>query len=172
MFWALRGGGGCTYGIVTSATYHTHPIIPLTIAFITANFTSPAIALNVTTEFIKFHPTISAAGWGGYVTVSNSSFTATFAAPNISWADTNTTFLPFAQYVTEATDGIVEAATTPFNSFYEFYQMNFVNISESNATDVPQLEFASRLLPRSLAETDPAQAAEIMLSLDGGVSMK
>ena len=170
MFWALRGGGGCTFGIVTSATYHTHPIFPLTLAFIFANFTSPDIALNVTTEFIKFHPTISAAGWGGYVTASNTSFTATFAAPNISWADTNTTFLPFANYVTEATGGIVETSTAPFNSFFEFYQMFFANVSGPNVSEVPRLEFASRFLPRSLAETDPEKVAKIILSL--GVSMK
>ena len=75
--------------------------------------------------------------------------------------------LPFAQYVTEATGGIVEVGTKPFNSFYEFYQMNFANVV---APDVSRLEFASRLLPLSLAETDPAQAAKIILSL--GVSMK
>ena len=120
---------------------------------------------------MKFHTTISAAGWGGYVTVSNTSFTITFAAPNISWADTNTTFLPFAQYVTEATGGIAEFATTPFKSFYEFYQMFFASVFEPNVPDVPRLEFASRFLPRSLAEEDPAQAAKIILSLDG-VSMK
>ena len=170
MFWALCGGGGCTYGIVTSATYLTHPIFPLTIAFISANFTSPDIALNVTTEFIKFHPTISAAGWGGYVTASNSSFTATFGAPNISWTDTNTTVLPFANYVSEATGGVMEASTAPFNSFYEFYQKFFANAVSPDAADVPRLEFASRLLPRSLAETDPVQAAKIILSLS--VSMK
>ena len=34
-----------------------------------------------------------------------------------------------------------------------------------------QIEIASRLLPRSLAETDPAKAAKIMLSLGGGVSI-
>ena len=103
--------------------------------------------------------------------MSNSTFTATFAAPNISWADTNTTFLPFAQYVTEATNGIVEAGTTPFNSFYEFYQKYFANVPAPDAANVARLEFASRFLPRSLAEADPAQAAKIILSLDG-VSMK
>ena len=158
------------YGIVISATYHTHPIFPLTIAFISANFTSPDIALNVNTEFIKCPPTISAAGWAGYVTASNSSFTATFGATNISWADTNTTFLPFANYVSEATGGVVEVSTAPFNSFYEFYQMFFANVSRPNISDVPRLEFSSRFLTRSLAETDPEKSAKIILSL--GVNMK
>ena len=64
----------------------------------------------------------------------------------------------------------MEAATAPFNSFYEFYEMYFANVTTPKIPDVPRIEFASRFLPRSLAETDPAQAAKIILSL--GVSMK
>ncbi|KAF8813980.1 FAD-binding domain-containing protein, partial [Phlegmacium glaucopus] len=168
LFWALRGGGGGTYGVVTSTTYQTHPIFPLTLAFITSNFTSPAIAQNVTTEFIKLHPTISDAGWGGYITLSNTSFSAILAAPNISWADTNTTFLPFAQYVADATGGLSQDTTIPFNSWYELYQLLFANMDGQVGS---QVEIASRLLPRILAETDPAKAAQIMLSLDGSVSL-
>ena len=48
--------------------------------------------------------------------------------------------------------------------------MNFANVFEPNVPDVPRLEFASRFLSLSLAETDPALAAKIILSL--GVSMK
>ena len=169
LFWALRGGGGGTYGVIISATYQTHPTFPLTGAFLTSNFTSPAIAQNVVTEFIKLYPTISDAGWGGYTTLSNSSFSAILAAPNISWADTNSTFLPFVQYVNEATGGLIQAQTIPFNSFYELYLTLFANMDGQVGT---QSELASRLLPRSLAETDPGKAAKIMLSLDGGVLMK
>ena len=57
----------------------------------------------------------------------------------------------------------------PFTSFYELYLALFANIDGQVGTAI---EIASRLLPRSLAETDPAKAAKIMLSLDGGVSMK
>ena len=169
LFWALRGGGGGTYGIVISTTYQTHPTFPLTLARITANLTSPAIAQNVTTEFIKLHPTISEAGWGGFIDLSNSSFSATLSATNISWVDTNTTFLPFVQSVTEATGGLVQATTTPFGSFFELYQALFANIE--GGVGFPN-EIASRLLPRSLAETDTAKVAKIMLSLDGGVTIK
>ena len=168
LFWALRGGGGGTYGVVTSTTYLTHPIVPFTLAFLTANFTSPAIAQNVTTELMKLHPTFSDAGWGGYITSSNSSLSITLGAPNISWADTNATFLPFAQYVTEATGGLTNATTGPFASFYEFYHSFFSN---PIAPGVPQLELASRFLPRSLAVTDPEKAAKILLSIEGA-SMK
>ena len=89
-------------------------------------------------------------------------------APNISSADANATFLPFAQYVEEATGGLAQATTIPFPSFYEFYITIFSNPGQVGSN----VEIASRLLPRSLAETDPAKAAEIILSIDGGAGMK
>ena len=69
----------------------------------------------------------------------------------------------------------MEASTTPFNSFYEFYQTFFVDPFDGSATnvvpDAPRVEFASRFLPLSLAEMDPAQAAKIILLLSD-VSME
>ena len=118
---------------------------------------------------IKLHPTISDAGWGAYLSFSNSSLSITLIATNASAAETNTTLLPFVQYVDEATGGLVQFETTPFSSFYELYLASIVNTDGAGGY---QVELASRLLPRSLAETDPAKAAKIMLSLDGGVVMK
>jgi hypothetical protein len=141
----------------------------MTAALIISSFTSPAIAQNVITEFIKLHPTLSDAGWGGYIGLDNSSFSAILVAPNISWADTNTTLLPFVQYVENATGGLVQAITIPFSSFYELY-FTFTAVSGTGQVGY-QVEVASRLLPRSLAETDPAKVAKIILSL-GRVGMK
>ena len=41
LFWLLRGDSGGTYGVVTSITYQTYPIFPLTNVTLTTNFTSP-----------------------------------------------------------------------------------------------------------------------------------
>jgi len=133
----------------------------MTAALIISSFTSPAIAQNVTTEFIKLLPTLSDAGWGAYVNLNNSFFSAILVAPNISLADANMTLVPFVQSVEEATSGLVQVITIPFPSFYEFYLTVFSGIGQVGS----QVEIASRLLPRSLAENDPAKAAKIMLSL-------
>jgi FAD/FMN-containing dehydrogenase len=41
LFWALRGGGGSTFGIVVEATIRSHPDIPVTIARWQINTTNP-----------------------------------------------------------------------------------------------------------------------------------
>ena len=167
MFWALRGGGGGTFGVVTSTTYKTYPTISLTSAFLTATFTSPDIAQDVTTEFIKLHPIFSNAGWCSNVDLSNSSLSANLIAPSTAWADASLTLFSFVQYVKEATGDRVQLDITPFASFYEFF---LATTAEKERTTGSQVEMASRLLPRSLAESDPAKVAKILLSL-GGVHM-
>jgi hypothetical protein len=166
LFWALRGGGGGTYGVVTSTTYKTYPTISLTSAHLTAKFTSPDIAQDVTAEFIKLHPIFSDAGWCLYVDLSNSSFSANLIAPSAAWADASSTFFSFVQYVKEATGGQVQLDIIPFASFYEFFLSTAAGNERSTGT---QVEMASRLLPRSLVENDPAKVAKILLSL--GVHM-
>ena len=169
LFWALRGGGGGTYGVVTSVSYKTYPNFPLTLVSLNANFTAPDIAQNVSTELIKLHPTISDLGWGAYINLSNLSLSYSLIATNASLADTNATFLPFVQYVDEATGGLVQLSTTSVGSFYELFLLAFASPDGAGGF---QGELASRLLPRSLAEIDPSKAAKIILSLEGGVSMK
>ena len=87
-------------------------------------------------------------------------------APSTAWTDASLTFFSFVRYVKEATGGLVQLDITPFASFYEFFLATSANNERTTGT---QVEMASRLLPRSLAENDPAKVAKIMLSL--GVHM-
>jgi len=41
LYWALRGGGGSTFGIVTGATIKVHPTFPITVARFFINATAP-----------------------------------------------------------------------------------------------------------------------------------
>jgi hypothetical protein len=122
----------------------------------------------VTAEFFRIHPTLSDARWRAEFVLSNSSFSGAMVATNTAWVDASSTFFSFVQYVEEATGGQVELAITPYDSFYEFYMATFVPTDTISGS---QVEIASRLLPRSLAETDPAKAAKILLSV-GGVTLK
>lgn len=162
LFWALRGGGGSTYGVVTSTTYKTYPLFSFTRATLAAKFTSPDIAQDVISEYIKIHPILSDAGWSANFVLSNSSFSGTLQAiTSTGWEDAISTFISFVQYVEEATHGQVELGIKSYDSFYEFY-----NALPAEATG-SQVELASRLLPRSLAVNDPAKVAKILLSVNG-----
>jgi hypothetical protein len=167
LFWALRGGGGGTYGILTHVTYRTHLSVPLTSAALIANFSSPKTAKTVITEFVRIHPSLSNAGWGGYAMLSSESMLFLYVAPNISWAEANDTINPFVSFARNASaDGShIEAYTAPFDSFYSWYKQIF-STGEQVGTNT---EMGSRLIPRSLIEADPASVAESMLAVTGGV---
>ncbi|KDR72544.1 hypothetical protein GALMADRAFT_213094 [Galerina marginata CBS 339.88] len=166
LFWALRGGGGGTYGIVVSATYKTHPIFPVTMFALVANFTAPNIAQEVVTEFVKLHPAISDAGWGGYTGISNTNFQTLFVRPNTSEADANSTFSHLLGVAYNATGGSIQTATLTYPTFLDWYTTWFSSVGQVGS----RVEIASRLLPHSFASQNPATAAKIMLSIDGGVA--
>ncbi|PSS36768.1 hypothetical protein PHLCEN_2v1399 [Hermanssonia centrifuga] len=188
LFWALRGGGGGTYGIVTSVTYQTHPSTPLIAAFFSthvnttvnnASASTPSPVLNqLFTEFVRVTPALSDGGWAGYATIvpgpptNAPSLRFFYIAPDISWEVANATlnlFFAFAQNLSAHSSvenggalSIDVATSFPVDSFYSLYELIFTN--ETGQVGAP-VEIASRLLPRKLIEDDYHKVADTILSL-------
>lgn len=106
-------------------------------------------------------------GWGGYGSLSNTSLEFGFMAPNVSWADANSTIHPFFDYALNATnDPNATATTEPYANFYAL-----LNTTNSAGGQDPQvgglIEIASRLLSRDAAEQRPEETAQVLLSLEG-----
>lgn len=142
----------------------------MTMVLMVANFSSPAVAQQVATEFVKVHATVSDEGWGGYTSVSNSIFQMLFAKPNTSSVDeANSTFGSFIEFTRNATDGQILNVYRTYPGFLDWYQAIFASQTGQVGS---QVEITSRLLPRDLALQDPARAAKLMLSLDGGAITK
>jgi len=72
LFWALRGGGGGTYGIVTSATYRSYPSVPIVASVFAASAANSSIMRGLWLETYAAFPSLADGGWGGYGGVSNS----------------------------------------------------------------------------------------------------
>ncbi|KAK7060249.1 hypothetical protein VNI00_001014 [Paramarasmius palmivorus] len=160
LFWALRGGGGGTFGVVTSVTHLTHPSTPVSAVFIDANFSSLDVAREVTAEFFRIQPGLADSGWGGYSWILNTSLSSRLLAPNVSDADANATFAPFAEFVkSKSNDSSVY--TAPFASFHDWNREEFYVIG-------PQVGFNSeisgRFYSRKTLETNHEKMADVILS--------
>ena len=165
----MRGGGGGTFGVVTSVTYETHELVPLSGVFVLSNFSTPDIAQKVVTEYLKIHPSLADAGWGGYTgNLSPTSLTFFYVAPNVSLATGNATMLPFINFAQNATGGAFQWFVAPYDSFYPWYDSLFTTGSQVGTS----FEMASRLIPRDILEKDSAKVAKTLLSFGGGAGIE
>ena len=162
LFWALRGGGGGTFGILTSATYRTHPIQPVSAVFLIANFSSRAITEEIMTDYIGLHSPLADRGWGGYSTLTKLGLQSFYISPTSSLVDANKTFTPLFNTILEKTNGTALNFTTTFPSFYNWYlQFIYNNTGQVGG----RVEISSRLLSKELAEKNPQKVAKVMVSL-------
>ncbi|EIW74307.1 FAD-binding domain-containing protein [Coniophora puteana RWD-64-598 SS2] len=154
LFWALRGGGGGTYGVVTSVTYKTHPALPALVAIFSVNSTNSSLIQQLFTESYTMLPSLSDAGWGGYGGIDNTSVEFIYLSPNVSWAQANETWTPFferAANLTSAGLNITAAETLQFPSFYTLYESFFGTPTGQNGGNVI---LGSRLIPREVIENN------------------
>ena len=165
LFWALRGGGGSTFGVVVTVTYRTHDILPFTLFNSNTTFSSPEMAKTFVTEFIRIHPNLSDAGWGGYSSWSNLTFTNVYFGLNISVAEANATMSPFIDYAQSVAKNPnnFQYQFTPYSSFHEFYDLSFTTPSGSGGVQ----ELTSRLMSRKMAQERPEKVAEMTLATGG-----
>ncbi|KAL0946201.1 hypothetical protein HGRIS_012461 [Hohenbuehelia grisea] len=167
LFWALRGGGGGTFGVVTSVTYRTYPSVPVIGIFGAVPLTSEAIAKALVTEFIRLQPIWVNTGYGGYSNINSSALQFFFVAPNASQADVDATVQPFFDLAANLTSGgpPMQNGTVPFDSFFSWYRLLFSG-GEQVGTNI---FIGSRLLPLPLIQSSPEKVAETILSIEGGV---
>lgn len=185
LFWALRGGGGSTYGIITSVSYQTHPSTPVIGGFFmsyinTTNIATPSPLLKkLFREFVRLTPAMADAGWAGYASLAPVAPTNAqtlqffYVAPNVSLDAATEVMDPFFSFAQDLVanpsvdDGgslnITYAAAVPFESFQAWEKLLFrMNASTLVGGNV---EIGSRLLPRSLIEDEYEGVAETILQL-------
>ncbi|KAJ8082048.1 hypothetical protein PM082_007894 [Marasmius tenuissimus] len=169
LFWALRGGGPGTYGVVTTVTYKTHPIEPLVAGLVTANFSSIEIAKSVGTEFLKLQPELSDAQWGGYSFYRQTNFVYILYAPTATMEQVNATLGPFLDYLKNtAGENNMQAVMFPAPSFYDVVGRLGANLDPQVGINI---ELASRLYTRDLYEAEPERMAETFLRMPGSLGV-
>jgi hypothetical protein len=132
-----------------------------------ASTTNHATHTKLVTEFVRISPSLSDAGWGGYISIGASGvFYALMGAPNVTMATANATWNPFFAFANNlASEGlqISTAATVPFDSWLSWFN-NFLppELTGSN------FELGTRLLSRSLVVNNHQQVGQTLSSMDVG----
>lgn len=155
LFWALRGGGGSTFGVVTSAIVKAHPKIKVTksvFSFQAAPDNSVSFwkAINA---FFKRFPTFTDAGTYSYFWIWNYGASLDFQmmpffAPNHTIESFNKLTKPFFEELK-----MLNISVTPNTTFHEdFYSANKGSWGE-DTLGVTFIRQATRLFPKSLWET-------------------
>ena len=180
VFWAIRGGGGPSFGIATSITYKVHPQFPVYAAFFEATTNSPVAFVNLVDSFHSALPSLAEAGWSGYYPFrSGDYFALMYLLPNGNAALANSTL---GVWIDEAAQMSGVTIKTNASTLYNNYEAwLFANILDpvnaigfnlvASATLGIGLATASCLIPTDVFtdRTASNQLSQAMANMGGGI---
>ncbi|KZT64785.1 FAD-binding domain-containing protein [Daedalea quercina L-15889] len=132
LFWAMRGGGGPSFGVTTSVTYKTHPNLPITGAFYEASVNSTDAYLELLELWVSYHNRVADAGWAGsWPFVADTGLYLTLitlgAPPNQTANETLQGFFDESAEIPGV--NVTLGLTVQYPDFYEWYYDNLVDSS-------------------------------------------
>lgn len=156
MFFALRGGGGGTFGVVTEMSAKALPEVPLQIA-------TYAIGSLNTTAYKQFTQILVAnaakwnnEAWGGYVfphVLTSGLQLLLLATPKLSLADAQASMKPVDDFANNIAGGNINVLPGIVNgvktsaSYYDTFKGSFENAYDTSGNGA--MAVASRLVPRA-----------------------
>ncbi|KAH7335069.1 FAD-binding domain-containing protein [Rhizoctonia solani] len=158
LFWALRGGGGGTFGVVLEATSEVVPNPVSTVAL--------SWQLNPTPDNIKSFFTIlvqnsirwSQEGWGGSFNPSGS----IIANPRMNASQAAESLTPLTDFLKNASNG--NASQVQWSQHSSVLQLLSPSLAGADALPLGKFAMASRLIPRSaFTQSNSAALLEAML---------
>ena len=161
LFWAFRGGGGSTFGVVLSITVKVHPKIHMTVSqwsFSSSGSISNATFWEATRIYLEHVPALMDSGSQAFTAIKPTDgilkFTMTsFVAPNLTVAEYDDLMRPFFTRLVKL--GItVEQNTTFHESYLGAWQRAFPKARAPYDPTRSVSATGSRLIPRKNIE-DP-----------------
>ncbi|KAF9345397.1 hypothetical protein BGX34_004804, partial [Mortierella sp. NVP85] len=147
LFWALRGGGGATFGVVVEAVYKTHPP-PKAVSFAAYRllFDATKTRQQVLSSFLSHQPQWSDAGWSGYAFIQSTFMSIFYFQPDSDLHTANASFTPFLKSLESIGNVQINGTIRNAPSFWESFQAWMPPPNSPNAGTPVAL--GSRLIPR------------------------
>ncbi|KAL4801864.1 FAD binding domain-containing protein [Aspergillus unguis] len=151
LFWALRGGGGSTFGVVTSVTVKAHPTVPATTSTFTFS-TGEVITHDAFwagfRAFMDYFITNSDAGIYAYFFIlpADGEFTflmQPFFAPNKTLEETNALLNPWFKQLND-----LNITFTPNTTYFDNFYDAWLNSFPLEVVEKTHVASGSRLFPR------------------------
>ncbi|KAJ7728408.1 FAD-binding domain-containing protein [Mycena maculata] len=142
LFWALRGGGGGTFGVVLESTALASPKLTLQVAFAAFSRTNTNATRGFYEVLVEHSVTWAEQGFGGYIEPNQ----ALYVTPKLNSTEAAATMQPLFDYVTSLApnDNGVEILSTEVPSYGVFYE---TFIAGSGAPVGENAVLGSRLIP-------------------------
>ena len=162
LFWALRGGGGGSWGVVTSVSYKTHPSTPFVGVSLNVNSANPNSTRKLLTEIVRLTPSLVDQGYGGSVNGTVDGFQFFILSPNVTVEQANATLITLSKFANSQPGLSVQSVIIPFPDFSSFYEPTFANTD--GLVGVPN-EISSWLLPKDVIHHRPEHVVIELLKL-------
>ncbi|KAF9983651.1 hypothetical protein BGZ65_001581 [Modicella reniformis] len=147
LFWALRGGGGATFGVIVEAIYKTHPPVKnIDYAIYHLAFNTTETRQQVINSFLSYQPEWSDAGWSGYAFIQNTFMSIFYFQPDADLSAANVSFTPFLRSLESIGNIRINGTIRNALSWWESFVACLPPPNTPNAGSPTAL--GSRLIPR------------------------
>ncbi|KAK5118670.1 hypothetical protein LTR85_008135 [Meristemomyces frigidus] len=160
-FFALRGGGGSTFGVNMEMTTTAHPQTTLQVAYIrllSADATSVNKFISICVENAN---NWASDGWGGYIAPGAMSVLASgmiFFTPKLSHSEAVASMKPMTDYVASLGNVVLNNEVDTSPSFYQAYNTYILPNEEKVGLGAA---IGSRLIPKEVLATTSGQQSVI-----------
>ena len=147
LFWALRGGGGATFGVIVEAVYKTHPPVKnINYATYHLVFKTTETRQKVLSSFFSHQPQLSDAGWSGYAYFETNLMVLMYYLPDADVPTAKASLSPFFDSVASLSDLMMEGEINNYPTFWSSFEATTPPANKTNAGTNAIL--GSRLIPR------------------------